>query len=228
MRITIEIIIYTSSNVCNLGETMRKTKEEAEKTREAILKAALRVFSDKGYAGTRLSDIAAEMGVTRGAIYWHFKDKQDLYESLISNVTGRTDDIFKQAMAMPISPLMKIQTIMERFLTLLQSDEEFRAVNALIMFKNRTTESLMQSNCEIRSQIEKRVQAISQLFEEGKRIGEIRPDVDDMDIAWVGTCFVHGVISFWLFDSTIFDIKAKAKSWVDILINGIAVNPTDR
>ncbi len=57
---------------------MRKTKEEAAETRQALLRAALAVFSRQGYAATRLEDVAHEAGVTRGAIYWHFKSKADL------------------------------------------------------------------------------------------------------------------------------------------------------
>ena len=47
---------------------MSRTKEEAEVTKQRLLKAALDVFSRKGYADTRLEDIAAEAGVTRGAM----------------------------------------------------------------------------------------------------------------------------------------------------------------
>ncbi len=64
----------------------RKTKEEALKTREAIIDAAVRVFSAKGVSRTTLTDIADEAGVTRGAIYWHFKNKEDLLEVLWDDI----------------------------------------------------------------------------------------------------------------------------------------------
>lgn len=60
----------------------RKTKEEALKTREAILDAAVQVFSVQGVAKTGLADIATAAGVTRGAIYWHFRNKDDLLGAL--------------------------------------------------------------------------------------------------------------------------------------------------
>jgi TetR/AcrR family acrAB operon transcriptional repressor len=60
----------------------RKTKEEALKTREAILDAAVQVFSVQGVAKTGLADIASAAGVTRGAIYWHFRNKDDLLGAL--------------------------------------------------------------------------------------------------------------------------------------------------
>lgn len=60
----------------------RKTKAEAEKTRVAILKAAERKFYENGVVSTSLQDIAKAAGVTRGAVYWHFRDKGDLLKVL--------------------------------------------------------------------------------------------------------------------------------------------------
>jgi len=57
----------------------RRTKEEAEGTRTRIVDAAERVFRDKGVAHASLEDVAAAARVTRGAIYWHFKDKAELF-----------------------------------------------------------------------------------------------------------------------------------------------------
>lgn len=61
---------------------MRKTKECADRTREAILDAAEAVFFRQGVATTTLSQIAAEAGLTRGAIYWHFANKLDLFKAM--------------------------------------------------------------------------------------------------------------------------------------------------
>lgn len=69
---------------------MRKTKEDADKTRAAILKAALEVFYRKGVSRATLADIGKEAGVTRGAIYWHFKDKVDLFLQLHEHIAATT------------------------------------------------------------------------------------------------------------------------------------------
>lgn len=57
----------------------RKTKQQAEETRQEILDAAIKTFSERGVSATSLADIAKSAGVTRGAIYWHFKNKVDLF-----------------------------------------------------------------------------------------------------------------------------------------------------
>ena len=61
---------------------MRKTKTEAQKTRQHLLDAALEVFWRDGVTRASLQAIAQEAGVTRGALYWHFKNKEDLFETL--------------------------------------------------------------------------------------------------------------------------------------------------
>lgn len=60
----------------------RKTKEEARETREAILDAAIHVFFENGVSSSSLNDIAQHAGVTRGAVYWHFKNKRDIFDAL--------------------------------------------------------------------------------------------------------------------------------------------------
>ncbi|WP_303295791.1 TetR family transcriptional regulator, partial [Escherichia coli] len=60
----------------------RKNKQEAQETRQHILDVALRLFSQQGVSSTSLGEIAKAAGVTRGAIYWHFKDKSDLFSEI--------------------------------------------------------------------------------------------------------------------------------------------------
>src|SRR5262245_13542624 len=68
-------------------EVVRRTKDEAQETRNAILDAAEQPFSERGVSRTSLEDIAHAAGVTRGAIYWHFKDKSDLFAAMVNRVT---------------------------------------------------------------------------------------------------------------------------------------------
>ena len=63
----------------------RKTKEEAEQTRLRILAAAEAVFCRRGVAATTLHDIACQAGVTRGAVYWHFSNKDALLATLLES-----------------------------------------------------------------------------------------------------------------------------------------------
>lgn len=80
------LIVNTNSNVEVVSTMVRKTKEEAQNTRKNILDAALDVFYVKGVAHSSLEDIAEVAGVTRGAVYWHFKNKADIFNELHGEV----------------------------------------------------------------------------------------------------------------------------------------------
>jgi len=65
----------------------RRTKEDALVTRDLILDAAERVFQRRGVSRTSLQEIAQEAGLTRGAIYWHFDNKADVFDAMLRRVT---------------------------------------------------------------------------------------------------------------------------------------------
>jgi AcrR family transcriptional regulator len=60
----------------------RRTPEEAEQTKQALLSIALQQYATVGIYGTSLKAIAAEAGVTHGALYWHFASRDDLIVAL--------------------------------------------------------------------------------------------------------------------------------------------------
>lgn len=64
---------------------MRKTKEEAEATRQAILQSAMDTFYEKGYSKTTFDEIAKRINLTKGAVYWHFRNKPDLIAAIIND-----------------------------------------------------------------------------------------------------------------------------------------------
>ena len=63
---------------------MKKTKEQAEETRKAILQSALDLFYEKGYSKTTFELISARINLTKGAVYWYFKNKPDLLVAIIN------------------------------------------------------------------------------------------------------------------------------------------------
>ena len=65
---------------------VRKTKEDAELTRQGIIDAARAVFLARGVSRSTLEHIAAEAEVTRGAVYWHFKNKTEIFHAIRDQV----------------------------------------------------------------------------------------------------------------------------------------------
>ncbi|MBP3749081.1 MAG: TetR family transcriptional regulator [Ruminobacter sp.] len=73
---------------------VRKTREEALKTKQNIMDVAKQLFCEKGYEKTNLSDIADVVGVTRGAIYWYFQNKDDLFIELCKDMIDADTNLF--------------------------------------------------------------------------------------------------------------------------------------
>lgn len=68
---------------------MKKTKQQAEETRKAILQSALDLFYEKGYSKTTFELISSRIGLTKGAVYWYFKNKPDLLVAIINTYIER-------------------------------------------------------------------------------------------------------------------------------------------
>lgn len=86
MGIVTKIHDYLTFFLIRISNIMRKTKAKSQKTRQHLLNAALEVFHKQGVTRATLQEIAQEAGVTRGALYWHFKNKEDLFKALFEQV----------------------------------------------------------------------------------------------------------------------------------------------
>src|SRR5688572_26225351 len=100
----------------------RKTKEDAEATRSSILDAAELCFLKKGVARTTLDDIAAQAGHTRGAVYWHFANKLEVFEAVMERVESpfisQLDQIASSNSDQPLQRLRQFHiTVFEQLTT---------------------------------------------------------------------------------------------------------------
>ena len=104
---------------------MRRTKADAEATRQKILSAAERVFYEKGVSNTTLEEIAKAAGVTRGAIYWHFANKTDLFLALHDAVPLPQEDmVAREIEAEAADTLSILEGAMGDWLDVLAADEQ--------------------------------------------------------------------------------------------------------
>ena len=109
---------------------MRRTAEDAARTRVALLEAALMSFEEKGWRGATFEHVAERAGVTRGALHHHFRDKQAL---LIAALEWGWSDYEQRLFAdiddEPESGAHeKIEALLSHFVRLLTGDPRFRAL----------------------------------------------------------------------------------------------------
>ncbi len=116
---------------------VRKTKEDAELTRQRIIDAAREVFLARGVSKSSLEHIASKADVTRGAVYWHFKDKTEIFHALRNQVflplIDRMDDTL--AIESTDDPLTQIEQSLSDTINALNENIEMRQTYEIMMIK---------------------------------------------------------------------------------------------
>src|SRR4249920_2942111 len=114
----------------------RRTKEEAAITREQLLDAAEKVFREHGVTRTSLAEVATAAGVTRGAVYWHFKDKADLFHAMCDRATMPLDAMFERAGDPNVAdPMAMLREVSVGALQSLAADSRAQRVFEIIFHK---------------------------------------------------------------------------------------------
>jgi AcrR family transcriptional regulator len=200
---------------------VKRTKEEAAVTRAAVLKAALSVFSAKGYAAATLDDVAKAAKVTRGAIYWHFKSKADLYNTLTQELSARGASVVQQAVAEGGTLIEILRRVFIRQCALIEDDKEARAVMELALFKTGLDPDLQAGRKKQLEAGNALVEGIADAMRQGIAQGVLRKDMDPFDMARAFIAFENGAIQLWLASPKSFSLKESAESFADILIEGL-------
>jgi TetR/AcrR family acrAB operon transcriptional repressor len=202
---------------------MRRTKEDAELTRQALLKAAIVEFSRSGYAATRLEDIAKTAQVTRGALYHHFKGgKAELFAHIIEEATQTGNQAITQAIQKGGSFLEIIRRILVYTLELLASDAQFRAVMSLLIFNSGDSPDLIPLRTSRREQGLAQMDQIVGFFKMALEQGTVRSDLNPEVAARSFLAYQNGLILLWLSSPGTIEVERHAEGLAEIFVRGIA------
>jgi TetR/AcrR family acrAB operon transcriptional repressor len=200
---------------------MRRTKEEAEITKQNLLKAALEVFSRKGYAATRVEDIAKQANVTTGAIYHHFGGKGELYIALIEDSSARANQLAFDIYEEGGTSAAILRRLLVRMFEFAEEDEEYRAVLELFLNTSDVSPELAQINQQILEGRRGLVQFLTDLIQNGLDEGDFQAWVSPENTALALLGFMNGMGLIWLQDPEFFSIKERAEDLVDSFLSGI-------
>ncbi|WP_437573092.1 TetR family transcriptional regulator [Sorangium sp. So ce887] len=200
---------------------MRRTKEEAAATREQILDAALLVFSRKGYSAATLQDVAAEAGLTRGAVYWHFKGKVELYSALVGERFARASEVLAEALSPRYSPLESIERLLTRSLEYLEEDPAYRAVLSITLFKTELTPELEPGFQQKIASVRRLVDVVADLVRKGIAAGQIDRAIDPKAAALAAVSLVNGATALHLMDPKTLGPRATVRRMVATFVRGL-------
>ncbi|MEO8304644.1 MAG: TetR family transcriptional regulator [Betaproteobacteria bacterium] len=207
----------------------RRTKTEAAATREALLDAALRVFRDRGVAHTSLEEVAASAGVTRGAVYWHFNDKADLFNALCERGQMPMEAMLASAgETRHEDPLAALRTLMIDGLTRLATDPRTQAVFDVIFHKCEFATEFASVAKRQHTTDDGCLVNVERLLKQAVTRRQLPRNTDTVLAARCMTAFMVGVMHEWVQRPDAYDLKRAAPKMADVLIAGLRAKPPRR
>jgi TetR/AcrR family transcriptional regulator, acrAB operon repressor len=200
---------------------VRKTKEEAQETRQRILDAAEQVFQRQGVSRTSLSHIAVEAGVTRGAIYWHFKNKVDLYDAMIRRVLDPEESRCGSGVLGMGDPLRAIRELAVDFLQRVALDARHQRVFEIAWHKCEYVDEMAvirDSHLECGRRF---IALLEAAMQRAQDLGQLSATVSPHQAAVGIMALLDGLVVNWTLESTLFPLADYAPGVVDAYLAGL-------
>jgi TetR/AcrR family acrAB operon transcriptional repressor len=195
---------------------MRRTKEEAAKTRATIVEGALACFDRYGIANSTLEQIAQESGVTRGAVYHYFGSKREILREIREQVSVPLLDEADTAMLKgdEVAALERVERFLLNVLQALEKDPRRRIAFTVMQFKCEYVLDMgAELECAARS-MEHMVHAFEVAYRRAERDGELAPGLEPRIAALETMMFLSGLLRLWLLGGSRSDYRRNASAIV--------------
>jgi AcrR family transcriptional regulator len=159
-----------------------------DEMREKIYSGALRVFSHRGYAATRISDIAKACGISHGLLYHYFSSKEEIFSDLVINAMSSSSNALLQTEKIDAPAIQKIEWITKELLKYIGTDSD-SAYYFFLMVQASVTESLPESVIEALKNASNSTSGpnnvMARMIAEGQQQGDIiEGDVNELTNAY--------------------------------------------
>lgn len=190
---------------------------------QEILEAALAVFAEKGFAATRMDDIAARAGVTKGTIYLYFASKEEVFKSLVRQTIGGTlTQIVDKVAAYKGPARVLLITVLRAIGTLLRTSDRVVLPKIVLAESGNFPELVRFYRFEI---IEKGLGLLTAILARGIAQGEFREVPPEHAARLCVAPLLLGALwrtTFAPFDPEPYDIEALVETHIDVLLRGLA------
>lgn len=168
------------------------TRGEPEKTRAAILKAALHEFASEGVAGARTDEIARAARVNKALLYYYFKDKETLYGAVVESIFEGLRDRLVEVLDQPLPPRNKLLAYVGAHFDYVASSPYFpRVVQQEMMRAGRKKSPHLKRIAEV--YFVPIFSRLSAMFEEGIASGQFR----QVQIRQFIVCMVGSILHYF-------------------------------
>lgn len=193
---------------------MNIDKSKAKDTKHAILYSALEVFSEKGYDSSSISEISSNANVTKGALYWHFKDKHDLYQELIKFLTREITDQAQILASDAESPLTRMRKFNKNLLELMHNNVIYQ--DALLLFLKEMRRERISDLQNIIDNMKKEFN-IDGIFQEAIDAKEISDMLSTGSYLELYKSVFTSLIIRWLIEEKSFDLLKVGEKYFDYI-----------
>ena len=181
---------------------VRKTKDEAQLTRQHIIDAARAVFLTRGVNRATLQDIARQAGVTRGAVYWHFSNKTELFhamrEQVLLPLIDRMDGtLLEENMS---NPLASIEHFLCGTIQTLEEDNGARQIYEIMMVKCEYVDEFADVLEQILMNCSGVIIKLEHAYTKARELGQVNPAHDPALLAVDTHLFFVGLLNMWVKD----------------------------
>jgi AcrR family transcriptional regulator len=197
---------------------VRRTKSQSEETRQRILDAAETVFIDIGVSKASLERIAAEAGVTRGAIYWHFANKQELLTAIFARVYDLHVAVLARSFEDAADPLQVVLDWALNVIDLFGTDEHTRMVYKIIVTRCEYLSEMQEAFTLQRSMHDTMVENFRRAFERAEQAGLLAEGWTAATASTTLQCFMSGLLDNWLRYDFSADVAKDLRSALQCLM----------
>lgn len=203
----------------------RRTKEDAVATRSSLVDAAERVFRDKGVSRASLSDIAQAAGATRGAIYWHFKDKVDLFNAMMDRVTLPLEQGYREFEGSTCpDPVQRLRAVMALVLRGVATDERTRRVFEIALYKVEYVSELVGVRDRHVAASDGFTQQLARDFALAAQCQGIVLPMTPTEAAIGLNALFDGLIRNWILGEGAFDLLRVGQTCTDAFLLGLGLS----
>lgn len=187
--------------------------------REAILRAAGKVFARNGYFNSKVSDIASEAGIADGTVYLYFKSKEEILHSFFDRAMEEFIDEGKREIENIKNPAEKLRQIARLHLEKLGADRDLAVV---FQVELRGSTKFMQEFSA--AGFAEYLEIIRQTIAEGQSQGIFRKDIHPITIAKILFGALDEMVTNWILSKNHYELAPMADTVLEIFFGGVYAN----
>lgn len=198
---------------------MSPKPDVSEARKSQIMQAAIKVFTQLGFHDARMDDIVKETGLSKGALYWYYKSKEELIIAILDHIFGSEFIKMGAIKNTKLSAIQSIRGFLEGFIGDLRNMLVFAPIIYefyALAFRNKTVRLVMQRYLNTFMSI------IEPIIQRGIDNGEFRI-VDTHQVAIALGSQLEGTLLLWAYAPDIISLENQLRAGVELLLNSLII-----